>query len=369
MNASFSPVQAHNQIEWDVLIENIRSGKTILFLGSELFNQGDKRLDEQLADVIGIENNANIQAYPDGLYHFRGNSDFLSYSHIKKYYKRDFPDLSASLNQLARIKFKIILSNTPDHQMVRAFKRQNLPHNFYFYYKRQPSPEIELPSADKPILYNLVGDINVRESMVLTYDDLYDYFESVIEHRSIPEILKEQIRDAYNYIFIGMPFERWHMQLLLRVFRQHVNKSALKYAANHCFDTKIQTFCQDQFNITCVPTNIKSFVDELFSRCEAANLVKALPNAPPQYFADKCTELVKADKLQEVITELSDHFESKHPSESDAIAYIFAQSGRLSGLDRKVGKNLISEAEALLERAKIREATLSFLRDYKSLLI
>lgn len=369
MNASFSPVQAHSQIEWDVLIENIRSGKTILFLGSELFHDGDKRLDEQLFEAIGAANNANIQTYPDGLYHFRGSSDIMSYSRIKQFFKRDFTELSGSLDKLARIKFKIVLSNTPDHQMVRAFKRQNLPHNFYFYYKRQPSPDIEPPSIDKPILYNLVGDINIRESMVLTYDDLYDYFESVMEHRSMPEILKEQIRDAYNYIFIGMPFERWHMQLLLRVFRQHVNKSALKYAANHSFDTKIQTFCQDQFNITCVPTGIKGFVDELFSRCEAANLVKALPNAPPQYFADKCSDLVKADKLKEVIAELSDHFDSKHPTENDAIDFILNQSGRLANLERRISKNLMSEADASLERAKIREAIISFLQDNKALLV
>jgi hypothetical protein len=64
MNASFSPVQAHSQIEWDVLIENIRSGKTILFLGSELFHDGDKRLDEQLFEAIGAANNANIQTIP-----------------------------------------------------------------------------------------------------------------------------------------------------------------------------------------------------------------------------------------------------------------------------------------------------------------
>ena len=40
-----------------------------------------------------------------------------------------------------------------------------------------------------------------------------------------------------------------------------------------------------------------------------------------------------------------------------------------SGLERKVGRNVISEADALLERAKIREAIFSFLKDYKSLLI
>jgi hypothetical protein len=369
MSASFSPVTAHNDIAWDVLIDNIRAGKTILFLGSELFNRDNKRLEQQLAEVIGVGTNQNIQAYPDGLYLFRGSSDILSYSRIKGYFKQDFTELSPILDLIARIKFKIILSNTPDHQLLRAFKRQNLPHNFHFYYKRQPSPEIEPPAIDKPVLYNLLGDINVRESMILTYDDLYDYFESVMEHKSMPEILTEQIRDAYNYIFIGMPFERWHTQLLLRVLKQHVNKTTLKYAANFSYDSAIQTFCQDQFNITCVPTDIKGFVEELFKRCEAAKLTKDLPDTPPQYFVDKCLKMVAEDLLKEVLAELSDYLDSKNPTASEAIDFVINLSGRLANLERRVAKNLIAEAESLVERAKIREATLDFLNENKALLI
>ncbi|MEZ4828476.1 MAG: SIR2 family protein [Bacteroidia bacterium] len=341
-------------IEWEAIIENISSGRTILCLGPELLTRDGKSIDELLREAVGPQ----AKAYDDGLFYF-GGSDIVAYSKIKRLYQQPFPELEEILEKIARIPFQILIPLTPDHHLEKSFENQQFAFQHATYVRRKSAPEIADPTRDLPLIYHLLGEIEQRESLVLTHDDLYDFFESVIEHRSMPELLQSRIKEAYNYIFIGLPFEKWYMQLLLRVLGQHTNKNALKYAANHAFDTGIQAFCYEQFNILCVPDHIGDFVTELHNRCEAEGLLRGSGGPSPLKTIAK--GLVGKDKLREALDKLLDHYETELPGDSESMNFLLSLSARLTRLEDKVGRGSIDSRDANVERAQIRDSLLDFI--------
>ncbi|MDX2250102.1 MAG: SIR2 family protein [Bacteroidia bacterium] len=341
-------------VEWEAILENISSGKTIVCLGPELLNREGKRLDTLLREAAG----GQAKTYDDGLFYF-GGSDIVAYSKIKRLYQQPFPGLEEILEKIARIPFQIIISLTPDHHLEKAFENQQFAFQHATYVRRKSAPDITPPSHETPLIYHLLGEIEQRESLVLTHDDLYDFFESVIEHRSMPELLKSRIKEAYNYIFIGLPFEKWYMQLLLRVLGQHTNKNALKYAANHAFDTGIQAFCYEQFNIVCVNDQIEKFVEELHQRCEDLGILRG--NKGESSLKTGVLALVKQDRLREAVDKLLDYYETHFPNDSEALNFLLSLSARLTRLENKVGLGSISFENAQVERAKILEDISDFI--------
>lgn len=344
-------------IEWDTLLDNIASGRAILCLGAELFTFDGVSMDERLRQAAGPQ----ARAYDDGLFYFGGGSDIVAYSRIKRAWQQPVPGLEALLAQVARIPFQVLISLTPDRFLKQAFESQDLPHQHAVYIRRRPAPAIEPPGPALPLLYQFLGELEQRESLVLTHDDLYDFFESVIEHRSIPDLLKTRIREAYTFIFLGLPFDKWYMQLLLRVLGQHTHRNALKYAANHAIDSQTQAFCFEQFNILSVPAQTGPFVAELYQHCEAAGILRgAGTSASPKA---RLLALLKQDRLREALDELLDRYESLQPPDPEGLNLLIGLSGRLSRLEQKQGLGSISHEHAQVERAQIRETLLAFIQE------
>ena len=345
-------------IEWDFILDNMLTDRTILCLGSELFSNINGKLDVHLRDIIG--ESPDVRIYEDGLFNFKNRSDLTSYIKIKKFYNQDLPDVAAVLDKLAQIQFSTIISLNPDGQLKKAFDHQGFSYNYVYHYPNNPAKELSQPTCDKPLIYNLLGDINVRESMVLTHENLFEFLESVVQGKSISQTLKEKIKAAYNFVFIGLPFEKWHTQLLLRFLQKDVNRKALKFAANHAQDKNIEMFCQDEFNITCVPTNVVEFVDELYERCQSANLLRGVSKKLSPY--DTWLKRARKDELMEVLDDIMEYFDNEPETDADDIRFLTNTSGRLNNLEKKVGRGAISHENASVERAQIRDALVQFLK-------
>jgi SIR2-like domain/Effector-associated domain 11 len=345
-------------INWDVIIDGIESDDTIICIGSEIFNSLDKKLDELLEDALRNAKVINFTAYQDGLFHFKGSADTMAHSIFKRFYNQQFIELQSMLDKIAQIKCKMIISLIPSLHLKQSFERQNFQHDYAIYFKKKESPIVSAPKKEHPLIYNFLGEITKRESLVLTHDDLYDFLESVVEHKSMPELLRENIRDARNLIFIGLPFEKWYMQLLLRVLRQHTNKLALKYAANYDFDEKVSTFCHDHYNITCVPFKIRAFIDELHDQCKKADLLRSTNQnikIKPYWEIEK---LMEEGNLKTALEKMRDYIKVKCPTDNANLGIIIQLLGRLKNLNDEMLEDLISSAEAKHEKAKIRQLVL-----------
>lgn len=347
--------------EWDSVIETIASGSTVLCLGAELFSTEGKTLDELLRmELVGLD---NVQLYGDGLFHLKGSGHMTSYTKIKQFFNRDFPALNPIIEQLAQLPIPVVINTSPDRLFQKASAKLGLPFQYDYHYPNKPAREPEEPSPETPYLYNLMGDLDRRESMVLTHEDLFGFMESLMEGKSMPRVLRQKINTAYSFIFLGLPFGKWHMKVLLHFLQKDANKQALKHAANEAFDAEVQSFVVDQFQITCVPTNIGDFTAELYRRsAERGILRSAAPVARLSQF-EKWTRMVLEDELDPLIEELVAYF-SKHFSQNpENLNHLFNLGGRLSSVEKMVQRGTIALEDAHLQRNQIRDAILDFLQD------
>lgn len=262
--------RAHLQpIDWDFLIDKIREGKCLLVLGDEAFadNTGETP-HTRLLKALDLPNNPNVKRYYPGDDFFLFEKKPLRTSFIfqfKQFYKNQQPGELISL--LAEIPFHIYLTVTPDTMLPDAFKSKNYAYQHGFYKKNTDPQPIKSPTVDNPLIYNLFGCIENDESLLLSHDDLYDYFKSIFARKSMPIELKDELRNIHNLIFIGVPFDKWYLQILLREFELHnQNYEFTRFAANEVISNEISTLCFEQFQIQFVDRNVDHFVRELHRR-------------------------------------------------------------------------------------------------------
>ena len=266
-------------INWKAIAGKIRKEKCVLVLGPGAYhsNQGTL-LQEDLLQHLDSAGNPDIQKYyPDDnffLFNVGGGRAFTC-EKIEDFYQSKRP--SPSLHKIAKIPFHVILTVTPDKLMQQALQQEGFPHQFDYYKKQHEPAVIKNPSKELPLIYNLFGCVENEESLILTHNDLYDYFKSIFSRKSMPEKLKQCLlkKEINCFLFLGIPFDKWYMQLLLRELEIHRNQADfIRYAANQMINIETKTFCSEQFTIQFVDQNIPQFIDKLYETCEQEGLLR-----------------------------------------------------------------------------------------------
>ena len=358
-------------IDWDFILATIKNEKCILFIGPEIFkNEQGVSLENQIADFIEVGTNKDIQSfYPkEGLFLFTsGTKKTKSYYKLKSFYKQEFSTPSSIYSQLAKIPFHFIISITPDDLCYQTFEKSGVKINQEFYWKKQPSNNtIRKPTKNNPLIYNMFGSIEQQESMVLTHDDLFDYFESIFQENSIPEKLKLNIRSADNFIFLGLDFEKWYMQLLLRILYLHNEQyEFMRYAANQEVTEDLQTFCYQQFKIEFIPSEINGFVNELYKKCEADGLIRT-GEQQEESTIERFTNWLSADKLEDVFNGFRSFLEDLGEQAIDLLDDLKLLNSKHRRLQRKILQDIIREEDATIESNKIRVSLMDLLKEARA---
>ena len=347
-------------IEWDFILDSIESDRTIFCIGSEIYSHTIGDLDSHLQKAIG--ESKDIQFYRDGLFHFKGTSDLFSHIKIKKFYKQDFPELRALLEKIAHIRVSTIISLNPDAKLVEIFKNQGYKYDYDFHYPNHPAKDLKIPNHDNPLIYNLFGTLDQKESMIYTHGNMFDYLKSSFIGQSIPTALKVKIDSADNFIFIGLPFEKWYTQLLMRILHKDekngMKMDVAKYAFNHTQNEKNIIFCQNEFNVTCIQDNIGDFVDELYEKCKSANLLR-LTESEKTNNKIIYSILLEKDKLEDLINLLKKDAKISF-SQSTILTHL---SSDMVALENKKNMGSISDEDYSVARTKIRERIISFINN------
>lgn len=359
------------QIDWDLTLDTILNGKCILFLGPEVFtSSGGQTLDEQLLHYIGAREDPAIKVYQDGLFFFRIKQQRTqTYLKIRRFFQESsFPEATQLFEKIAQIPFHCILTVTPDQQLSQTFKQLNIRHKTSFYWKKQPADHrAPLPTLQSPLLYEMLGSIEKPESLVLTHDDLYDYLESIFQGQGMSARLKDHIiNDAQSIIFLGLPFDRWYMQLILRVLHLHKDEEFMRFAASQELSKEIKTLCKEQFEINFVPNNINSFVDELFQRCQACGQLRDLSEGQSSLIPN-LKKLISKDQLEESLQQFQEWLESLGEQGLDLLDDVLLISSRHRRLNRKITQGIISSEDGNVELNKIRSSLLGLLKDAQPL--
>jgi TIR domain/SIR2-like domain len=261
---------------WDMLIQKINDGSCILVLGPNVaLSDPEKSMNLMLKNYLS-------DLYPDGIKHYQ-EDEFFSFSdpgdketaifRIQNFFK----DLQPSdvYSKIAEIPFRLIISVSPDHLLKNVFEAKKINHTFDFYNKEQNPGPIEKPSSDKPLIYNLFGDIDSEGSLVFTYDDLFDYLIKIFSEFKLPPTLQNELKLVRHVLFLGFDFEKWYFKLLLRVLK--LNEIKVKNASK--LDKRVHPhlvdFYQDEFKMKFMEYSEMEILDTIYAKCAEKGVLRS----------------------------------------------------------------------------------------------
>jgi len=349
-------------INWNFLINTIKEEKSILFIGPELVYFPDGRtLQKALCEHLDLNNNKNIKRYydKDEFFFFDNNvAKMMTCYEIKDFYNERVPhELYYLISQLP---FSVIVSVSPDLYLRNIFTANQTEHQFAYYSKTEEH-EIKPPSKDNPLIYNLFGSIDKAESLILTYDDLFEFIFSVLGSKGLPDALRTAIRKADSFIFLGFSFDKWYMQLLLKLLDPEKNK--YQFALGKEIMPASKVFFADHFKIDFVESLSEGFIQMLFDKCNEKGLLRQ-SNKSELTLYEQVIQLVQTDEVEKALNKLLDTVKGKDESLENDIVMLLSRHNRLQ---RKISKGVIDEKEADLENNKIKDALLEMNKDVKDL--
>ncbi len=271
----------------DTLSKEIKAGKCILVIGPDIAKFSDHKSFFQYllsnlrnSDVVKhLELEGNFVFEHDELFQLKGRGSNALYGFLSSFYPtiKEYNDIFA---KIAQMPFKVIISLIPDKGMTKAFERIGLRYRYSYFSRTQGNKVNGIDKQDNndPIIYNLMGDIDEYDA-VLTFDDYFEYLNKILPEQAIPPDLSLALKDAMSFLFLGVHFEKWNMQLLLRKLLQiNINKENDKFTllrVNNNLDSL--TFVARRLDLNFQSEDPQIFVDELYNRLKTANNLKALP--------------------------------------------------------------------------------------------
>lgn len=356
-----------NLIDWDFILDTIQEEKCILFLGPELYtNAQNQQLDDALNTYLNIEHNKDIQTYyqEDNLFLFSSRAKKTkTFYKIKNFYNQSFPEAEMLFQKIAEIPFHFIIKVTPDKRLGTVFSELDIKHQSHFYWRKQPpGGHLKQPTSSYPLIYNMLGSIDQQESMVLTHNDLFYYFESIFSGNSFPEKFKRIIKEANNFLFLGIPFEKWYMQLLLRILYIHTDYDFARYASNQLIDDETKSFCFEQFKIEFVRKHIHEFIDELHQRANQRGLVRVFGEKAPSVI-EKLRKWIAEDRLEEVLEEFQIFLTDAGQEGAELLDDLILLNNRFNRLQKRINQSIIDERDANVQSNKVRKDILNLLNE------
>ncbi|NNF35661.1 MAG: hypothetical protein HKN68_16255 [Saprospiraceae bacterium] len=272
------------------ILDALEDRSCVLFLGPGIYlDEENKLLEKKVWETLDVHNSDHpmIKAFyeNDGFYLFREeNYRRKVVRRIKRIYEQEFPATDTILQKLSRIPFPVVFNLSPDNLLARAYDSQLQNYHSEFYFMGQPFKEFIPPTEDRTLIYGMLGNHEEPESMVMTHKDLFSYLESIFQGKSMSPQLRKLIQDTDTFIFLGLPFEKWYMQLLMRVL-YHISSRLERieqYAAMTQGANPNRIF-KDEFRIQFAPDHAQQFIDELYNLCDQQGKLKPIPEKSAEH--------------------------------------------------------------------------------------
>lgn len=347
--------------EWDKkfrsIIVDIHQHKCVVLIGPELTRIGNDTLKNVLKNHLRQSNGADIEYYYD-------RDDFFLFSdkiakedvrrEIVLFYEKHNTDTDVAesvLLDIARLKTHLVLSINPDRFLSNVAYKYGIKHRFaYFQHGGEAVQDVESPTAEMPLFYNIFGSLEKDESLVLEYDDLFKLLTALLGTPGLPPNLALTLQQAKHFLFVGFDFDKWYSQVLLRLLSGE--KAIRKFAIDKSTKNESTTiFLVKQFGVEFIEDETL-FWSELIRRAAAEGLIRpAVKTQSPE--AVNIIRLLASGQLLEALTALYslEHFQE------DATLLL----ARYHGLKDRTTRKSMDSYEAGIEFDRIRDAVLESL--------
>ncbi len=362
-------------IPWDFILESIDNESCVVFVGPKLYlDEKDTSLEERFFQESGVKDPDHklVQSFYEdvGLMLFRReNKKFLLTHQMRNFYKNAYDIVSPSLDKFVQIPFRIIVSLTPDNLLEEAFRQHGFMLNEDVFFKKRPHKPYVKPTKELPFIFKLLGTLSANgdESLILTHNDLFDYMESFFNGKSISEQFLDEISNSRLLLFLGIPFDRWYMQLLLRLLKLH--EDLISTATGPIDEPKYIRLYEEQFNIEFVPDKGPQFINQLYERCKESNLLRKKGKAMNiDEKIEGIRSCVREAELTSAFLDLKDLLIYYKPATDDLMDRTTLLEARYQKNSNQMDKGVISNEDYSLANNQIIEAILNILQETKKLL-
>lgn len=346
-------------IAWKDLLKSLAAQQCVLLIGPDLlpgenlFHGLLRHLGIDPADLPGTLPRDVSMAYPaENLFLFPNDAARTrSWRRFEEFYEQQLEKLRPLYAQIARLPFPAVISTMPDLGLRRSFEQDGILHQFSYYdYRGTPESydRISAPPRDTRLIFNLLGVLSDHNSLVLTHDDLFAYFSQILGDKKLSSELyidlSHTLKNATDFIFLGFQFDRWPMQMLLRLLNPERNKG-LQYAVNPAVAAETRVFFADQFEVEFVDgISPAAFLQELYERWTAGEQQRQNAGAP---LKQTLRDWLRQGLLSRILERLD-----QTPAQAGAAL----QLGRLNTLRQSIREGVVSSESALLEMNRIRKA-------------
>ncbi|MEL7531845.1 MAG: SIR2 family protein [Bacteroidota bacterium] len=342
-------------MDWNFLMDTVRDGRCVLLLGPEVAKTASGQSFRQaFAESLDLVNNPLIASYYDKEELFLFPDAIAKtriYYQLKAFYQQDFQ--REFYGKLARLPLKLFINASPDSFLADTLGTAK--HHFDYFHKTDPREEVSQPSLEKPLVYNLLGALEEEESLLMTHDDLYEFLEAMLARQHLPRKLTDEIFAARSLVFLGFNFDKWYVQLLLRLLKVHdVRSRFARFATEQKYNADTLSICEEQFKIEFINNGVDGFLDELYQRCETENLLRELSTAA-QSPKEQILQHIEADQMNAAIDRMKGLFEAQ---DKDLFNEVIGISARHNRLKNRLNRNVIDEERGSVEMSRIRESLL-----------
>ena len=255
------------QEDWNELIEKINDECCILLLGPNLYKDSEQRV---LQDLLYKQLRKKFEdelfdMFPEDGFFVPTDNNIINDMRriVKNFYKKDYPD--ESLKKIAEIPFHCLISLTPDMLLKQTFDKYDVKNQFERFSMTKPvAKDLKDASKQNPLIYNMFGSIEEDETIILTHDDFFNYLKNIIGDERLPTKIRESINKATDLIFIGFPFEKWWVQLLMRLLGLHVFPGRNRWAIKGTKESNFTKIAKKQFRITFIYDEADQFIKLLY---------------------------------------------------------------------------------------------------------
>lgn len=301
--------------DWDDIINSIQEEKCVLFVGPEsVMKAPGVSYHEELIKASAFQNNDYFKYLPrDEMFllsqnFYRGKlvSRFKNYCQQNAFYDETY-------KKIAAIPFHTIIAVTRYPFLVQSFVNNNINFQHHWFSKvfdkSKAEEDIDTPSAEMPLIYNLFGRFDIDESLLLTHNDLFDYLTKLLSENAIPTKLKEIVKSSNEIIFLGFKFERWYVQLLLRLFELHdLNAQFERISLSSGEEDDVLNVCKTDFKMNFISDNIDSFISTLYDKCNESGLKLRTPSGASNVnpVLNEFNMLLQNNRFDEALRKLND---------------------------------------------------------------
>ncbi|MVM32734.1 TIR domain-containing protein [Spirosoma sp. HMF4905] len=270
-----------DQIDWDELIAEICLEKCVLIVGPDLISfENGQTLFQVLRQQLTHDANLKDHVVESPQYIFE-HEELLQLQANKKptrlftFYQNFYnalTDFDEPFEKIAQLPFHLIISLLPDKRLPNKFKEMEKSRPYQFdYYTPTEKREVQEFNKTKPLVYNILGTIDDPPTYIITFDHLFNYLQGILGPHTLPLELDKRLKKATTFLFLGVHFEKWYMQVLLRIFTPQATKTnpISKYSLLQAEQANdVCTFIANRLELEFLAVKPIDFLNKLYQRFE-----------------------------------------------------------------------------------------------------